>query len=250
MCSVAFVVLILQASRRCSVSQIQRRRCVTKRSQTMDQQSLRDLWRTGKAGALCPWQQALAVAFRTASEEIHDGTVNHAWVASRVSKVGGGHPSREAMRTWRCNGAGMAVVVERLESCLRKMLGRDARLPRVLFTDRGTGMYTPAGRIVREYEAAVRRAGFRTFWGADATRQASDLADALLHETAVALFRKHLRKERPVRMPWEETPEEWTERAAKVARNVNGSVNLDSLCKSFPRRLRALVEKQGDRLRK
>ena len=101
-----------------------------------------------------------------------------------------------------------------------------------------------------EYEAAVRRAGFRTFWGADAGRLASDLGDALLHETGVAQFRKRLRKERPVRMPWEETTAEWKTRAAKVVRDVNDSVDLAALCHSFPKRLRAIVKKKGDRLRR
>ena len=143
----------------------------------------------------------------------------------------------------------MAVVVDRLEGSLRKMFGRNARLPRILFTDRGTGMYTPTGRIVVEYEAAVHRAGFRTFWGADAGRQASDLGDALLHETAVAHFRKRSCKECPVRMPWEETREEWATRAAKVVLDVNRSVDFTALCHSFPKRLHSIVKKQGDRLR-
>jgi hypothetical protein len=65
---------------------------------TMDQQALQKLWATGKSGALSPWQQALTVAYRKASEEIHGGTPNLAWVASKVVKVGGGHPSREAIR--------------------------------------------------------------------------------------------------------------------------------------------------------
>ena len=37
--------------------------------------------------------------------------------------------------------AGAAMCVERLPGLLRKMLGRDARLPRTLFTDRGPGFY-------------------------------------------------------------------------------------------------------------
>ena len=65
---------------------------------TMDQEALRKLWVTAKSGALSPWQQALAVAYRKASEEIHGGTPNLAWVSSKVVKAGGGHPSREAMR--------------------------------------------------------------------------------------------------------------------------------------------------------
>ena len=70
---------------------------------------LRKLWATGKSGALCPWQQALAVAYRKASEEIHEGTPNLSWVASQVVKVGGGHPSREA-RDWGRGGRRLGVM--------------------------------------------------------------------------------------------------------------------------------------------
>ena len=66
--------------------------------QTMAERSLESLWKDGKTGALCPWEQALAVAFRKASEDIHGGTPNMSWIASKVTKIGGGHPCRDAMR--------------------------------------------------------------------------------------------------------------------------------------------------------
>ena len=87
------------------------------------------------------------------------------------------------------NGEGLAIAVEGLEATLRGMLGRDAQLPRVLFTDRGTTMYAPSGHVVHAYSDAVSKAGFRLYWGADARRQSPDMGDLLLHETAVSWFR-------------------------------------------------------------
>ena len=86
---------------------------------------------------------------------------------------------------WSVCGEGMAHAATMLPQVLRRMLGPDVRLPRVLFTDRGTGMYAPSGRIVHAFHTAVRQQGFRTFWGEDASRQAPDMSDLLLHETAV-----------------------------------------------------------------
>ena len=88
--------------------------------------------------------------------------------------------------SWSVCGEGMAHAATMLPQVLQSMLGPHARLPRVLFTDRGTGMYAPSGRIVHAFNEAVRQQGFRTFWGEDASRQAPDMPDLLLHETAVS----------------------------------------------------------------
>ena len=53
---------------------------------------------------------------------------------------------------WTLDGEGMAQAAARLPGVLRKILGQDARLPRTLFTDRGTGMYSPGGSVARDYE--------------------------------------------------------------------------------------------------
>ena len=42
---------------------------------------------------------------------------------------------------WHLDGLGMAVVAGRLEGRLRDLLGANVRLPRVVMSDRGTGMY-------------------------------------------------------------------------------------------------------------
>ena len=71
--------------------------------------------------------------------------------------------------------AGMAKVVEDLEGVLRRMLGESAPLPRVLFTDRGTGMYAANGYIIKDFANAVENENFRTYWGSNAKQQSPDM---------------------------------------------------------------------------
>ena len=86
---------------------------------------------------------------------------------------------------WQLNGEGMAEVASSLAGWLRDLLGPDAHLPRAVFTGRGTGMFSPAGHILPRYGGALRAAGLRSFFGADATAQAPDMGDLLLQETAI-----------------------------------------------------------------
>ena len=151
---------------------------------------------------------------------------------------------------WKVNGPGLAAFVRRLPGILHNMLGEDTRLPRVLFTDRGTGMYTSGGRVVGAYKAAVLETGFRVFWGDDATTQSPDMGDVLLHETAVAWFRKRMRKEKPTGDPWNETPQAWERRAYRAVQHINEHFHVAALCREFPGRLRTLVDSDGERLRK
>ena len=146
------------------------------------------------------------------------------------------------------DGAGLAEFVERLPGILRRMLGLNARLPKTVFTDRGTGMYSPQGHIVGYYAEALEEAGFEPFWGHDASQQAPDMADLLLHENAVGLFRARMRKEKPVVVPWAETVELWTERARKVVQWMNDGDTLDRLCRRFPERVQACLDAGGERL--
>ena len=151
---------------------------------------------------------------------------------------------------WNLDGAGLAEFVARLPDILRRMLGDAAPLPRVIFTDRGTGMYNPAGRIVSKYADAVGASGFRTFWGEDATPQSPDMGDILLHETAVAWLRRGLRREKPCVTPWEETQVQWAQRARRVVQRINVEFDVKGLCAEFPQRLDAVAASQGERLRK
>ena len=149
---------------------------------------------------------------------------------------------------WTCNAAGLAYFVHRLPRILRRMLGPTAKLPRNVFTDRGTGMYTPVGRITKKYHEACTSEGFEVYWGADAQRQSPDMGDVLLHETAVSWFRKRMAVEPPIAAPWDETREQWLQRAQKCIRYVNRDHNVAGLCRDFPSRLRELVHREGARL--
>lgn len=55
---------------------------------------------------------------------------------------------------WEQTGEGMACFVEGLEDVLNRMLRKPDKLPRVIMSDRGPGLYqSTTGHIVRAYEA-------------------------------------------------------------------------------------------------
>ena len=151
---------------------------------------------------------------------------------------------------WSLDGKGLAFFVERLPRILRKMLGPSALLPRHIFTDRGTGMYNPVGKVVQAYAAAVENAGFNLHWGLDASRQSPDMGDVLLHETAVSWFRERMKAEKTQVLPWEETQEQWATRARRAVSYVNANHDVAGLCREFPQRLHSIAETEGERLRK
>ena len=151
---------------------------------------------------------------------------------------------------WATDGEGLAAAATELPRILRRMLGNEAHLPRVLFTDRGTGMYTPRGRAVRAWAEATSRAKFRLYWGTDAKQQSPDMGDLLLHETAVSWFRARMKKAKPVTLPWEETRAQWEARAQRCVQSINAECNAHGLCHDFPARLRDCLGRGGDRLRK
>ena len=151
---------------------------------------------------------------------------------------------------WTTDGPGLAAAVSDVPRIVRGMLGRGAALPRVLFTDRGTGMYVPTGQIVRAYAAAVTRAKLRVYWGPDAQVQSADMGDLLLHETAVAWFRARMKKARPAALPWEETRAQWKARADRCVQSISVECDVLGLCNEFPGRLRACIARGGYRLPK
>ena len=61
------------------------------------QQRLQDSWLSATPGALCAWEQAKALACREASKELHGGQVKLAWVASKLTKQGGGTPQKGSL---------------------------------------------------------------------------------------------------------------------------------------------------------
>ena len=150
--------------------------------------------------------------------------------------------------------AGAAMCVERLPGLLRKMLGRDARLPRTLLTDRGPGFYNRFyGTVTGDYEGACRKHGFRLWAGTNSKvgprRQPPGIADVLPHETVTAWVRARLiQTARELRRPWEETPEAFARRMAGVVNDINQTCRVWAAAADFPDRLLDLVRRQGDRL--
>ena len=152
---------------------------------------------------------------------------------------------------WSPTSTGMGIFVQKLPGILKRMLGPTAAQPKVLYSDRGSNMYTPrAGIALGPYAAAVEAAGFRLYQGPDASRQPSDLADILLHETAISCFRKALNRAKPSSKPWKETWKAFCARVRGVVREANKNCEFDRLCCEYPTRLELLKEKEGDRLRK
>ena len=143
--------------------------------------------------------------------------------------------------------------MERLPCALDKMLGRSAKKPRTLFTDRGPGFYHRRwGTITGDHESACREHGFKPWAGTNSKKgpraQPPDLADVLLHETAVSWLRSQEEQTRPAR-PWQESPRELEVRLQQAADWVNTEFDARGLCMGLPNRLYSLAnETRGDRL--
>ena len=70
----------------------------------------------------------------------------------------------------------------------------------------------------------------------------------MLHETAVAWLRSRLAVTTPARS-WEETPSAHGTRIRACCSYINGHYDVAGLCRDFPRRVRDLVDKKGERLK-
>ena len=157
---------------------------------------------------------------------------------------------------WRHNAEEQApdmgdlLLHETAVAWFRGVLGPGSTLPRTLFTDRGTGMYSPLGMVVHAYDGAAASAGFNLYRGDNAEEQSPDMCDLLLHDVAVAWFRGKMRRTKPTVVPWEETRAQWAARAARCVKAINSEYNAKGLCAEFPARLRKCMENEGERLAK
>ena len=59
--------------------------------------SLQDLWKTGRHGNLSPLEQLKVVAYRDVYEDLGQA-VEYTKIGEKVTKIGGGYPSGEAIR--------------------------------------------------------------------------------------------------------------------------------------------------------
>ena len=67
--------------------------------------TLEELWKSGRQGNLCPLEQVRAIALRDAYTDLPGALPKSGGqaallsaIAERVTKIGGGHPSKEAIR--------------------------------------------------------------------------------------------------------------------------------------------------------
>ena len=129
--------------------------------------------------------------------------------------------------------------------------GEQSDHPHILFTDRGPGFYHPStGTICPQYMEALDVHGFKPWAGDHGKWQPPDLADILLHETAVAWVRKYF-KHHP--LPLAHQAQEKNTRALKrtleaAVEHINTFYQVDDLCRSLPKRLKLLVAEDGERL--
>ena len=64
---------------------------------------------------------------------------------------------------------GVSYFVDDLAPLLKRMLGSNSRLPRIVVSDRGPGLYqASSGTIVASYKEALERNGFTPFAGNEA----------------------------------------------------------------------------------
>ena len=94
---------------------------------------------------------------------------------------------------------GAAACAGQLHQMVTTMLGPAARKPRIIFADRGPGFYHRGqGAATGDYDVARRRHGFDLWAGTFATAfshaQHLDIADVLLHDTAISWFRSRFAK--------------------------------------------------------
>ena len=110
------------------------------------------------------------------------------------------------------------------------------------------------GTVTGDYESACREQGFKLWVGPNSKQgpraQPPDVADVVLHETAISWLRVEEEQTRPTR-PWEETPKQLAVRLQRGVSRINKDFDVRGLCMEFPDRLHTLVKKKGgDRLPK
>ena len=152
---------------------------------------------------------------------------------------------------WAQTGDGMAEFVSELDSFLRNMLGEDARLPRVLVSDRGPGFYqATTGHIVEAYRRAAASENFRTFAGSDASKQPPDNADFCPHETAVSWLR-HLMKKHPIAKGngLAQMQKDFEKAMTACVKHINQNYDVSELCACFPRRVDELLDTKHEHLK-
>ena len=151
---------------------------------------------------------------------------------------------------WSQDGAGQAKFVESLEAILRKMVGAGVHIPRVACTDRGPGLFSRNGYFIREYKDALSHHGFRAYVGdKDGTAQPGDLAECWPHERIAAWAKNWLGKHpMSTASSLDRMEEQVSQRLAQCAKHINENYNVESVCRSWRKRMDELRAAKGERL--
>ena len=103
------------------------------------------------------------------------------------------------------------------------------------------------GKITPQFKAALRENSLKAYYGDDAKAQPGKLQELMLHETAVAWIRHQEEQTRP-KEPWLESVTSYTSRMKGIAQDINSRLNVDGLCRDFPKRVAKVKEAEGDRI--
>jgi hypothetical protein len=152
---------------------------------------------------------------------------------------------------WQQTGAGMAELINDLPTVLRKRFPKEKCMPKTIFSDRGPGFYqASAGTIVAACKEALVANAFKPWAGYESKWQPPDMPDIMPHETAVAWVRKFMRGH-PFKATKkvEENVKFFKDLLAQCEKHINQNYDVTSLYNCFPRRIKALIDAKGDRLR-
>jgi len=161
-----------------------------------------------------------------------------------------GHVHFEVMgHEWTQTGEGIAEFVGRLEGLCERYVEKGDNFPRILFSDRGPGIYqSTTGHIVGEFYEALKEFGFRAYSGTDASKQPADMPDVFPHETAVAWARTNMKKHRIPKGGLDDMEATLRKTLAECAAHIEKNYDSEGLHMAFPERIDKLIKRQGERL--
>ena len=144
---------------------------------------------------------------------------------------------------------GAKMLVPKIRAAINLRFPGATSKPSWVFVDRGKGFYnTGTGKITNEFKEALRDSRLKAFWGDDASVQPGHLQEMMLHETSVSWLRYRLAQTLPAR-EWEESSGDFASRLRRCCADINEKLDVDGLCRAFPKRIAQLKENQGGRLK-
>ena len=108
-------------------------------------------------------------------------------------------------------------------------------------------MYKRQGRITRGFKSALLENGLNPYFKDDAGIQPGNIQEVLLHETAMSWIRRSDSLNRMTK-PWDETPEQFAMRLTDIVHEINDTLKVEGLCRSFKQRVQKLLERDGERI--